>query len=70
MDMKEQDGISLIEQVIADDNLWRAYKKVRKNKGAPGVDGITVYQLKGHMEKYLPAPEAKAKGWVLSTTTR
>ena len=43
MDMKEQDGINLIEQVIADDNLWRAYKKVRKNKGAPGVDGITVY---------------------------
>lgn len=52
MDMKEQDGISLIEQVIADDNLWSAYKKVRKNKGAPGVDGITVYQLKSHMEKY------------------
>lgn len=52
MDMKEQDGISLIEQVIADDNLWRAYKRVRKNKGAPGVDGITVYQLKSHMEKY------------------
>ena len=52
MDMKEQDGIGLIEQVIADDNLWRAYKKVRKNKGAPGVDDITVYQLKSHMEKY------------------
>ncbi len=52
MDMREQDGISLIDQIITDDNLWGAYKKVRKNKGAPGVDGITVYQLKGHMEKY------------------
>ncbi len=27
-------------------------QKVRKNKGAPGVDGITVYQLKSHMEEY------------------
>lgn len=61
MDMKEQDGISLIEQVIADDNLWRAYKKVRKNKGAPGVDGVTVYQLKGHMEKYFQPLKQKLK---------
>ena len=50
--MREQDGINLIEQVVADDNLWRAYKNVRKNKGAPGVDGVTVYHLKSHMEKY------------------
>lgn len=61
MDMKEQDGISLIEQVIADDNLWRAYKKVRKNKGAPGVDGVTVYQLKDHMEKYFQPLKQKLK---------
>ena len=37
MDMKEQDGINLIDKVIADDNLWSAYKKVRSNKGAPGL---------------------------------
>ena len=61
MDMKEQDGINLIDKVIADDNLWSAYKKVRKNKGAPGVDGITVYQLKGHMEKYYQPLKRKLK---------
>lgn len=61
MDMREQDGITLIEQVIADENLWNAYKKVRKNKGAPGVDGITVYQLKGHMEKYYQPLKQKLK---------
>lgn len=52
MDMKEQDGINLINKVIADENLWKAYEKVKSNKGAPGVDGITVYQLKPHLEKY------------------
>lgn len=53
MGMKEQDGINLINKVIANENLWNAYEKVKGNKGAPGVDGITVYQLKSHMEKYL-----------------
>ncbi|WP_461180866.1 group II intron reverse transcriptase/maturase [Virgibacillus kimchii] len=50
--MEKQDGINLIEQVISDNNLREAYEKVFSNKGAPGVDGITVYQLKGHMTKY------------------
>lgn len=61
MDMREQDGIELIERVIADKNLWSAYKKVRKNKGAPGIDGITVYQLKGHMETYYQPLKQKLK---------
>jgi RNA-directed DNA polymerase len=61
MDMKEQDGINLIDKVIADHNLWSAYTKVRSNKGAPGIDGITVYQLKGHMEKYFQPLKRKLR---------
>ncbi|SFE51694.1 group II intron reverse transcriptase/maturase [Alteribacillus iranensis] len=61
MDMKEQDGIELIDKVIAGKNLWSAYKKVRKNKGAPGIDGITVYQLKRHMETYYQPLKKKLK---------
>jgi len=52
MDMKNQDGINLIEKVVTDNNLWTAYRKVYANKGAPGVDGITVYELERHMLKY------------------
>jgi group II intron reverse transcriptase/maturase len=52
MDMKKQDGINLIEKVISDNNLWTAYRKVYANKGAPGVDGITVKELESHMLKY------------------
>ena len=29
-----------------------ACKKVKENKGAPGIDGITVDELYGHMGKY------------------
>lgn len=61
MDMKEQDGINLIDKVINDDNLWNAYVKVKSNKGAPGIDGITVDQLKGHMVKYFQPLKRKLK---------
>lgn len=57
--MEEQEGINLIEHIISHDNLWDAYKKVKKNKGAPGVDGITVHQLKKHMMDYFEPLQRK-----------
>src|SRR5690625_994410 len=59
--MKEQDGIKLIDKVISDGNLWNAYEKVRKNKGAPGIDGVTIYELKEHMQKYYKSLKQKLK---------
>jgi RNA-directed DNA polymerase len=35
----------LMEEVCQRDNLIRAYERVRANKGAPGVDGLTVDDL-------------------------
>lgn len=35
----------LIQKVIADDNIDMALKQVVGNRGAPGVDGMTVYEL-------------------------
>jgi RNA-directed DNA polymerase len=37
--------VDLMERICDRDNLNRAYRKVRANKGAPGVDGITVDEL-------------------------
>lgn len=40
---KEQDGAGdLLESILNRDNLNRAYKRVKRNHGAPGVDGMTV----------------------------
>ena len=35
----------LMEEVLRRDNLRRAYDRVRRNKGAPGVDGMTIDEL-------------------------
>jgi RNA-directed DNA polymerase len=36
----------LMERVVASANLNQAYKRVKANKGAPGVDGMTVQDLR------------------------
>src|SRR5579863_7103082 len=37
--------VNLMEQVCDPKNLLRAYRRVRSNKGKPGVDGMTVHDL-------------------------
>ncbi len=37
---------SLMERVVERDNLNRAYRRVKANKGAPGVDGMTIRDLR------------------------
>ncbi|WP_434748027.1 group II intron reverse transcriptase/maturase [Paenibacillus amylolyticus] len=40
---RERDGAKgLIERILNRDNLNRAYKQVKRNHGAPGIDGMTV----------------------------
>lgn len=39
----------LMEQILHRDNLNKAYKKVKSNKGAGGVDGMSVNELSGYL---------------------
>ena len=54
---KEQDGADLLERILSRDNLNRAYKRVKSNKGAPGIDGMSVEDalpwLREHREELL-----------------
>ena len=59
MDMRKQDGITLIEKIATPRNLVIACEKVYKNKGAAGIDGITVQEIDEHMAKYQKAIIAK-----------
>jgi len=68
-EVAERDGADLLEKVLDRDNLNKAYKRVKANKGACGVDGMTIEEalpwLKEHREellesirngKYKPSP--------------
>ncbi|WP_052234794.1 group II intron reverse transcriptase/maturase [Parachlamydia acanthamoebae] len=42
----------LVEQMVERSNMMLAYQRVLANKGAPGVDGLTVGELKGWLKLY------------------
>lgn len=50
--------VDLMEQVCDPKNLWRAYRRVRSNKGKPGVDGMTVHQLQDWLREHSAALQA------------
>lgn len=45
---------SLMEKVLARPNLMRALKRVRKNRGSPGIDGMTVDELPDWLREHWP----------------
>ena len=42
----------LMEMILERRNMFRALNQVRGNKGAPGVDGMTVNQLGGYLKRH------------------
>ena len=53
----------LMERVVERDNLIRALKKVKRNGGSPGVDGMTVEELAPYLkENWLRLKETLLKG--------
>ena len=51
---KERDSTQpkLLEAILYKDNLNRAYKRVKANKGKPGVDGMTVEEALPYLREY------------------
>lgn len=43
---------NLLEAILYRDNLNRAYKRVKANKGAPGVDGMTVEEARPWLKEH------------------
>ena len=45
----------LMEEVCERENCLRAYKRVKSNKGGPGIDGMTVGELSAYLLEHWPA---------------
>src|SRR5712671_6369132 len=45
----------LMEEVCDRENLVRAWKRVRQNKGGPGVDGMTIDDAKDYLREHWPS---------------
>ena len=57
-----------MESIVERNNMRRALEQVRRNKGAPGADGMTVDALASHLKKHWPAIRAQLldgtyQGW-------
>ena len=52
---------NLLEAVMASDNLARAWKRVKANKGAPGIDGVTIGDFPAHAREHWPTLRAQIK---------
>jgi len=44
--------IRLMESILERNHMNRAVKRVIKNKGAPGVDGMTVHKIKKYLRRH------------------
>ena len=42
----------MLEKILSDDNIETAYKRVYANKGAGGVDGVTINELEKYMKEH------------------
>ena len=45
----------LMEEVVERGNLKEALRRVKANRGSPGVDGMTVEELTGYLKEHWPA---------------
>ena len=48
---RKKKAYSLYDKVYREDNLWRAWERVKANQGAPGCDGVSTEQFAGKAEQ-------------------
>ena len=45
----------LLDAALDSDNLWRAWRRVKANKGAPGIDDVTIADFPAYAREHWPA---------------
>lgn len=53
-DQQASQRMRLMERILSRENMMAAYQRVVANKGAPGIDKMTVEQLKPYLKEHWP----------------
>lgn len=61
LNFKFQKG--MFEEICESSTLYKAFKAVKKNKGAPGVDGVTIEEYETDLEANLKQLKRKLEQW-------
>nr|MBA3237684.1 group II intron reverse transcriptase/maturase [Parachlamydiaceae bacterium] len=67
LEFKFHDG-DLLEEICEIHNLQKAFKCVKSNKGAPGIDGITVEEFEQNLEAELAQLKHQVLNWSYKPT--
>jgi len=51
-DIRGENGGDLMRRIVSRENMVQAYKQVRKNGGAPGIDGMTLDGVKLYLSEH------------------
>lgn len=58
----------LFKKICEIDNLRKAFKAVKRNKGAPGIDGITIEKYETNLEENLNQLRKEVQSWTFKPT--
>jgi RNA-directed DNA polymerase len=74
VERKKKTSMELLDEILSKENLNKAYLQVYRNKGAAGIDGVTIEELKQYLKdnkeeiltkirlrKYKPQPVRRVK---------
>lgn len=68
--LRLEDKSRLFERILEIYNLKEAFKRVKANKGAPGIDGITIeeYEHEQNLEEELNQLKEEVQSWIYKPT--
>ena len=64
------DETSLFEALCSIERLEAGFRRVKKNKGSPGVDGVTITEFESRLSEELSRLQAELKSWTPSPVRR